>query len=63
MVKSKAPAPASTTKSVPTKAALTKAEAAKAARNARQPDLLDLLTEEPKAMRTRARKGMSGFKQ
>jgi hypothetical protein len=62
MVKSKAPAAASTTKSVPTKAALTKAEA-KAARNARQPDFLDLLTEEPKATRTRARKGMSGLKQ
>ena len=63
MVKSKAPAAASTTKSVPTKAAHTKADAAKAARNARQPDFLDLLTEEPKATRTRARKGMSGLKQ
>ena len=33
-----------------------KAEAAKAALAARQPDLLDLLTEKPKAKRTRAKK-------
>jgi hypothetical protein len=43
--KRKASAPTAPAKSAPAKAASTKAEAAKAARKARQPDLLDLLTE------------------
>jgi hypothetical protein len=47
MVKRKAPASA--------KGRPTTAEAAKAALAARQPDLLDLLTEKPKATRTRAK--------
>ena len=49
-------APASAANAAPTKGRPTKAEAAKAALKARQPDLLDLLTEKPKAARTPARK-------
>ncbi len=55
MAKHKAPAPAVT--AAPAKGRPTKAEAAKAALKARQPDLLDLLTEKPKAARTPAKKG------
>src|SRR5215208_2902161 len=54
MAKRKAPAPSA--KAAPAKGRPTKAEAAKAALKARQPDLLDLLTEKPKATRSRAKK-------
>ena len=54
MAKRKAPAPSA--KAAPAKGRPTKAEAAKAALKARQPDLLDLLTEKPKAARTPASK-------
>ena len=54
MAKRKAPAPAAT--AAPAKGRPTNAEAAKAALKARQPDLLDLLTEKPKATRTRVRR-------
>ncbi len=54
MAKRKAPAPAA--KAASTKGRPTKAEAAKAALKARQPDLLDLLTEKPKATRAPAKK-------
>lgn len=50
MTKRKEPAPSA--KAAPVKGRPTKAEAAKAALKARQPDLLDLLTEKPKAART-----------
>jgi hypothetical protein len=53
MAKRKAPAPAAEAASA--KGRPTKAEAAKAALKARQPDLLDLLAEKPKA--TRAPRG------
>jgi hypothetical protein len=43
-------------KAAPVKGRPTKAEAAKAALKARQPDLLDLLAEKPKAARLPARK-------
>ncbi len=56
MAKRKAPAPASPTKAAPVKGPSTKAKAAKAALAARQPDLLDLLTEKPKATRSRAKR-------
>jgi hypothetical protein len=62
MAKREVPAPVSHKKSAPAKGHPTKAEAAEAARKARQPDLLDLLTEQPKATRTRARKEMLGPK-
>ena len=55
MAKRKAPAPASSGTTTPVKGRPTKAEA-KAAFAARQPDLLDLLTEKPKATRTRAKR-------
>ena len=55
MAKRKTPAPASSAKAASVKGRPTKAEA-KAAIAARQPDLLDLLTEKPKATRTRVRK-------
>ena len=54
MAKRKAPAPSA--KAAPAKGRPTKAEAAKAALKARQPDLLDLLTERPAAAHTPARK-------
>ena len=54
MAKRKAPAPS--TKAAPAKGRPTRAEAAKAALQARQPDLLDRLTEEPKATPAPARK-------
>ena len=54
MAKRKAPAPSA--KAAPAKGRPTKAEAAKAALKARQPDLLDRLTEKPEATRTRAKK-------
>ncbi len=54
MAKRKAPAPSA--KAAPAKGRPTKAEAAKAALKARQPDLLDLLAEKPRAARTPARK-------
>jgi hypothetical protein len=54
MAKRKAPAPAA--KAAPAKGRLTKEEATKAALKARQPDLLDLLTEKPKAARAPAKK-------
>ena len=54
MAKRKAPAPAG--KAAPAKGRPTKAEAAKAALEARQPDLLDLLTEKPKTTRAPARR-------
>ncbi len=53
MAKRKAPAPSA--EAAPAKGRPTKAEA-KAALKARQPDLLDLLTEKPEAARTPARK-------
>jgi hypothetical protein len=56
MAKRKAPAPASSAQAAPAKGRPTKAEAAKAALAARQPDFLDLLAEKPKATRTRAKK-------
>jgi hypothetical protein len=56
MAKRKAPAPASSAKATPAKARSTQAKAAKAALAARQPDLLDLLTEKPKVTRTRAKR-------
>ena len=49
-------APATSAKAAPAKGRPTKAEAAKAALKARQPDLLDLLAEKPKAARAPARK-------
>ena len=55
MAKRKAPTPSA--KAAPVKGRPTKAEAAKAALKARQPDLLDLLAEKPEAARTPARKG------
>jgi hypothetical protein len=55
MAKRKAPAPAASAKTTPVKGRPTKAEA-KAAFAARQPDLLDILTEKPKATRTRAKR-------
>jgi hypothetical protein len=55
MVKRKTPDPASHVKAAPAKGHSTKAEA-KAALAARQPDLLDLLTEKPKATRIRAKR-------
>jgi hypothetical protein len=55
MAKRKAPASASSAKAVPAKGRPTKPEAAKVALAARQPDLLDLLTEKPQATRTRAK--------
>ena len=55
MAKRKAPAPASSAKTTSIKGRPTKAEA-KAAVAARQPDLLDLLTEKPKATRLRAKR-------
>jgi hypothetical protein len=55
MAKRKAP-PAPAAKAAPAKGRLTKEEATKAALKARQPDLLDLLTEKPKATRVPARK-------
>jgi hypothetical protein len=54
MAKRKAPAPAA--KAAPAKGRLTKEEATKAALKARQPDLLDLPTEKPKAARAPAKK-------
>ncbi len=54
MAKRKAPAPSA--KAAPAKGRPTKAEAAKAALKARQPDLLDLLTEKPEAARTATKK-------
>ena len=54
MAKRKAPAPCA--EAAPGKGRPTKAEAARAALKARQPDLLDLLTEKPEAARTPARK-------
>ena len=54
MAKREAPTPSA--KAAPAKGRPTKAEAAKAALKTRQPDLLDLLTEEPKATRTPAKK-------
>ena len=54
MAKRKAPAPSA--EAAPAKGRPTKAEVAKAALKARQPDLLDLLAEKPKAARTPARK-------
>ncbi len=54
MAKLKAPAPSA--KAAPAKGHPTKAEAAKAALKARQPDLLDLLSEKPKTTRAPARK-------
>ncbi len=58
MAKRKAPTPSA--KAAPAKGRPTKAEAAKAALKARQPDLLDLLSEKPKekpkATRAPARK-------
>ncbi len=54
MAKRMAPAPSA--KAAPAKGRPTKAEAAKAALQARQPDLLDLLSEKPKAARAPARK-------
>jgi hypothetical protein len=62
MAKRKAPAPPSPAIAAQTNGRATKAEAAKVARNARQPDLLDLLTKKPKATRTRTRKEMPGLK-
>ena len=56
MAKRKAPAQTSCAKAAPAKERPTKAQAAKAALTARQPDLLDLLTEKPQATRTRAKK-------
>ncbi len=55
MAKRKAPAPASPANAAPAKGRPAKAKAAKAALAARQPDLLDLLTEKPKATCTRAK--------
>jgi hypothetical protein len=55
-------APASSAKATPAKGRPTKAEAAKAALAARQPDLLDLLTEKPKATRPRAKKKKPAIK-
>ena len=60
MAKRKAPAPSA--EAAPAKGRPTKAEAAKAALKARQPDLLDLLTEKPKATRAPARKGKPASK-
>ncbi len=60
MAKRKAPAPSA--KAAPAKGRPAKAEAAKAALRARQPDLLDLLTEKPKAARTPARKNTPASK-
>ena len=60
MAKRKAPVPSA--KAAPAKGRPTKAEAAKAALKARQPDLLDLLTEKPKAARTPARKNKPASK-
>ena len=54
MAKRKAPAPSA--KAAPAKERPTKADAAKAALKAKQPDLLDLLSEKPKATRAPARK-------
>ena len=54
MAKRKTSAPAA--KAAPAKGRLTKVEATKAALKARQPDLLDLLTEKPEATRVPARK-------
>jgi hypothetical protein len=54
MAKREAPVPSA--KAAPAKGRPTKAEAAKAALKARQPDLLDLLAEKPKATRAPARK-------
>ena len=60
MAKRKAPAPSA--KAAPAKGRPTKAEAAKAALKARQPDLLDLLAEKPKVAPTSARKKKPAFK-
>src|SRR5215208_2819521 len=57
LAKRKAPAPSA--KAAPAKGRPTKAEAAKAALKARQPDLL---TEKPEAARTPARKGKPASK-
>jgi hypothetical protein len=54
MAKRKAPTPS--VKAAPAKRRPTKAEAAKAALKARQPDLLDLLTEKPRATRAPVKK-------
>ena len=54
MAKRKVPTPSA--KAAPAKGRPTKAEAAKAALKARQPDLLDLLAEKPEAARAPARK-------
>ena len=60
MAKRKAPAPSA--KAAPARGRPTKAEAAKAALKARQPGLLDLLAEKPKAARTPVRKGKPASK-
>ena len=57
MARRKTPAPASPVKAAPAKGRPGRAKAAPAAT---QPDLLDLLTEKPKATRTRARKDEPG---
>ena len=56
MAKRKAPAQTSPANVASAKGRPTKAQAAKAALTAKQPDLLDLLTEKPQATRTRAKK-------
>ena len=56
MAKHKAPAQTSPAKVAPAKGRPTKAQAAKAALKAKQPDLLDLLTQKLQATRTRAKK-------
>ena len=56
MAKRKAPAQTTPAKVAPAKGRPTKAQAAKAALTAKQPDLLDLLTQKPQATRTRAKK-------
>ena len=60
MAKRKAPAPSA--KAAPAKGRPTKAEAAKAALKARQPELLDRRTEKPKAGGSGGRKGKPAAK-
>jgi hypothetical protein len=60
MAKRKAPAPTSSAKVAPARGRPTKAQAAKAALTAKQPDLLDLLTKKPQATRTGAKKAKPG---
>ena len=56
MAKRKAPVQTSPANTAPAEGRSTKAQAAKAALTAKQPDLFDLLTKKPQATGTRAKK-------